>query len=584
MSWIRSVYLAITLLIMLGGFGTAQTSSANSAETTNKLLNCFKAGNNTVTSMYACSGFWVTPRIFTLCFLEADKCLVIPDTPAAASVVSAELGGENPLDTKLSIDMAFLLTVPTRDIIDSCKSATTEDELQQCAALKMSGDTLAPILNCASQGTEKDKAVCLTKTAPSEVAKLTSCASQAPINADSIANCIPTTPEIRKAAEDARKCINDQSSAASGVGCLFPGAEQKTTKLAECIASSSNSAADTVECLRTVDPKTTDQIDQILCVSKAGDPAAITSCVSKNFGGDGAKIAGCATGPQDKVIACLFGNRPEYKAAAAAAACVQGGRDASSLIANCSNIIIKDPKTRAVLACAAQAGSDHQKLLGCVATAALPPTIAHFAACAATSTGPTSFGLCAAGPVMNEEWRIAAECATESGGVPLVFAGCAAGRLTFKELVGCLSGRKCFGPNNLIVLTFRKSFHDLLDGPGKNNDIVVALTKLDALSGGPNSVINNPGQLFGGKNSMVRNPGQITGGENSAVNVWLKKPLGGPNAAIPAIFAKPLGGSNAAIPAIAAKPLGGSNAAIPAIAAKPLGGTNSVIRRCGGLC
>ncbi|NMN74241.1 hypothetical protein AF71_00061190 [Rhizobium sp. 57MFTsu3.2] len=44
----------------------------------------------------------------------------------------------------------------------------------------------------------------------------------------------------------------------------------------------------------------------------------------------------------------------------------------------------------------------------------------------------------------------------------------------------------------------------------------------------PNSVINNPDQIWGGNNSLVRNPGQIWGGENSFVRnpsqIW-----GGPN-------------------------------------------------------
>jgi C1A family cysteine protease len=33
--------------------------------------------------------------------------------------------------------------------------------------------------------------------------------------------------------------------------------------------------------------------------------------------------------------------------------------------------------------------------------------------------------------------------------------------------------------------------------------------------GGPNSAINNPGQIFGGPNSVLRNPGQLLGGQNS---------------------------------------------------------------------
>ena len=62
------------------------------------------------------------------------------------------------------------------------------------------------------------------------------------------------------------------------------------------------------------------------------------------------KIAACAAGRKDKMV---LGDRPEYKAAAQIVACVKG---ANSLVAICSDFLVKDPKTRAVLACAAQAG------------------------------------------------------------------------------------------------------------------------------------------------------------------------------------------------------------------------------------
>jgi len=122
---------------------------------------------------------------------------------------------------------------------------------------------------------------------------------------------------------------------------------------------------------------------------------------------------------------------------------------------------------------------------------------------------------------MNEEWRIAAECAVQSGGEPFSFAGCTAGRLTVRELTKCFSGqigKDCFGPNNTIVAFYRNAFNDLTQGPGRNNEVVKAIEELSKLSGGPNSVIRNPGQLAGGPNSVINNPGQIWGGKNSIFN------------------------------------------------------------------
>ena len=97
------------------------------------------------------------------------------------------------------------------------------------------------------------------------------------------------------------------------------------------------------------------------------------------------------------------------------------------MVAYCAQALPIDDKTRETLSCAARAGGDTSKLVGCAATAVLPPDAARMVSCAANSTGATSFALCAAGPAMNEEWRLVAECAVESGGNPIGTAGCAAG-------------------------------------------------------------------------------------------------------------------------------------------------------------
>src|SRR5262249_35829993 len=157
--------------------------------------------------------------------------------------------------------------------------------------------------------------------------------------------------------------------------------------------------------------------------------------------------------------------KPEYKAAAQVVACVQGGRDASSLVANCSDLLVTDPKARAVLACTAKAGSDSSQLTACAASSVLPPAVARYLPGGATSHGPPSFALCAAARRMNEAWRIAAGCAVQTGGNPVGFAGCTAGLLTLKELAQCFSGGSCFGPNNTIVKAYCNAFNDLLYGP-----------------------------------------------------------------------------------------------------------------------
>jgi hypothetical protein len=491
---------------------SALSQLAAAREVTDKVIGCYKGGNATVADMYACAGVWVTPRILTLCFLDAG-CPVIRDGIGARSVVDAALGGPDKLDTKISVDMQNVLSIPDRKLIEGCKG-TDADPIKACAEPKMLPASLKPLMDCAVTKDDTDKARCLTKEAPRELSSMVECLSMKGAGTAAFAECTANLPWGK--VQDVQKCVSNAAGNAK-VDCLLTGADPAQKDLAACLSSSSDRAAAAVDCLTKSNPQIVDKVALATCAARAADTTAATSCFTKVIGGDGAKIAACARGAKDKMVSCVFGDKSEYRVASQVVACVQGGRDASSLVANCSDFLVKDPKTRAVLACAAQAGSDSSKLAGCAASSVLPPEVARYAACAATSTGPTSFALCAAGPTMNEEWRIAAECAVQTGGNPAGFAG-SAGRLTLKELTQCFSGQSCFGPNNTIVKWYSDVFHDVLYGPGANNEIVVALDKLSEATGGPNSVINNPGQVFGGENSLFHNPGQIFGGKDSAVN------------------------------------------------------------------
>jgi len=246
------------------------------------------------------------------------------------------------------------------------------------------------------------------------------------------------------------------------------------------------------------------------------------------------KVANCISDPdRDAAALCLLGDSKETRAVQRAYKCISAGREPSDVLENCTEGLI-DGKTRVTLACVSRAGTEKTALAGCAAEAVLPPDMARLVGCAATSQGPTSFTLCAAAPAMNEEWRIAAECAVESGGNPITFGGCTAGRLTLRELTKCFTGqigKDCYGPNNTIVVTLRNSVNDLIRGPGKNNDVVKAVDAVGELTGGPNSVINNPKQLTGGPNSMINNPAQIWGGLNSVFHNPAQL-LPGPNSVI----------------------------------------------------
>jgi hypothetical protein len=338
------------------------------------------------------------------------------------------------------------------------------------------------------------------------------------------------------------ECVNSRTEKPELTKCLLPFLGDQAGKVAECAR---NPGAKLEGCLAAVSPKLADASKVAGCLSSTKDAIASFSCVAPQLGGDAGRVANCLKNP-DRAAAglCLLGDKPEVRAAQEIYRCVSKGHDATTLVEECTTRILDD-RTRQTIACVAKSSDDKAKLIACAASSALPPEVARLASCGASSTGATSFALCAAGPAMNEEWRITAECAAESGGVPVAFAGCAAGRLTLRELTKCFTGqigKDCFGPNNTIAVTLTNAFNDVLHGPGKNNEIVKAVEAIGKLGGGPNSVINNPGQIAGGPNSMINNTSQIWGGPNSVFNnpsqIW-----GGGNS----VFNNPgqiLGGDN----------------------------------------
>lgn len=138
-----------------------------------------------------------------------------------------------------------------------------------------------------------------------------------------------------------------------------------------------------------------------------------------------------------------------------------------------------DPRAMATITCLTRSNGNGQAMAACAVVNFLPPEVAKAAACASQSTGGVSFALCATGSGMNAEMRMAAECAASTGGEPISFAGCTAGRLTVAELTKCMSGEigtegGCFGPNNTIVKTINNIAKDLTQGLGPGNELVKA--------------------------------------------------------------------------------------------------------------
>ena len=379
------------------------------------------------------------------------------------------------------------------DAVFECSIKFTEGEKLACLAVQTQDDAFKSLVGCLAGG----------KPSPE---KVLACASDAALVDD---------------AENIRRCVADSKGNRKARECLLEQLGGQQQVVAKCLIQT-KSSADLPSCFSNVSPDF-ERLSKISkCVGEAEDNAEKATCLARNIGGDAGRLASCirAGGEAMDVAACAMGGSKEAQIAQKMLRCAKSGRNSASILANCADGVL-DEKSRQTLGCVVGAGSDKAKLASCAAGTVLPKEAARLVGCATSSQGPTSFALCAAGPSMNEEWRIAAECAVETGGNPVGFAGCTAGRLTVRELTKCFNGqigKDCFGPNNTIVKTLNNHYSDLTKGPGQNNEIVKAIKAVEEVTGGPNSVINDPKQLLGGDNSVFNNPKQILGGGNSVFN------------------------------------------------------------------
>jgi uncharacterized protein YecT (DUF1311 family) len=472
------------------------------------------------------------------CFSE------LVNVPNFTALLGCAGGGAPSPDKVLSCSPNPMVKLDAEKMRQCIASAAGSDAARRC--LSSLNDGQRAVADCVSKLTQgADAASCLDGLSP-DVAKARGLVGCLTAGNNSALSC--GADAVGGNTKQIANCLTTSRDAVTRAACLsplYPNVSQVQT-LADCVAGhKQNDALVTCStailggnasqfaacidapasrldgCLANIDPKLGQASKALECLRSAQGGQQAFGCVAPQLGGDTAKVAGCVTKPDQAAVAfCLLGDKPEVKTAERVYKCVSEKMDAASLMANCTEGLF-DQKTGQTLACISRSGNDQSQLVGCAAGAVLPPDAARLVGCATNSQGPTSFALCAAAPAMNEEWRIAAECAVESGGNPVGFAGCTAGRLTARELTKCFTGqvgKDCFGPNNTVVKTLTNAFNDLTQGPGKNNEVVKALNAIGELTGGSDSVINNPRQLLGGSNSMINNPSQIWGGPSSVFN------------------------------------------------------------------
>jgi hypothetical protein len=237
------------------------------------------------------------------------------------------------------------------------------------------------------------------------------------------------------------------------------------------------------------------QMTLVRCAEGSHDTDDLAECasrelISNQLTREQRQVVECARssdGDADDFVGCMgsafIGARlsPQQKALLK---CANDADDAGDLALCAGETLFGDRLTREqkmAVECAVESEGDFRDFAGCAATKFLNANL-------------------------NPEQRIAVECVVETGGQPYAAGVCTAARLTGRELAKCamygIGGpRGCFGDNNDLV--------------GRNGWV---MRNVRALAGGPNSMFNNPGQVWGGPNSMFNNPGQVWGGPNSVFN------------------------------------------------------------------
>lgn len=345
-----------------------------------------------------------------------------------------------------------------------------------CLADRVGGD-LAKIRTCLGSGliTPELAATCAMPAKPelASVARLSSCLLRSKDASSVLTNCASGFVDQQAVAVVAVSCaISAQTETDLMRRCVLPTLPDDDQRKAACMLQNRTDEAATLGCVIDDRSEIKNALAIEQCVERSnGDQRKAGLCLARRFGGDVGQIAGClGDGPVTAELAatCAFPSDSNIGKAARLASCAATAADAASMLASCSTGLV-DPKIQTATACVARSSGATEKLVGCGASLVLPPEAARVAACAATSQSVSAFAVCSVAPVLSPEWEIAAECAVSTGGQPVAFGTCTAGRLSLRELSKCLTGqigKDCFGENNEIVKFYGGLGDSILHGPG----------------------------------------------------------------------------------------------------------------------
>jgi len=459
---------------------------------------CYRGGSISVEQMMSCSGYVLSPRTLANCLGDADAlgeklssrilfetCVALPATPEN---VEAVLQQGFSLKDPLTLAAEYLPPIPELASLQGCLAAYPSDQLgmTECVVQTVPGLSPVAVQTCMLDQSGAAVARCLLQNAvPNGVSDAVACVV-AGNRAD--LSCV-VDPSTKQAIEVAQTCMTRAINVRDTISCwdqvLPGGAVRSALTQADCLSRefARDSVTGLVLC-SSDDPNVVRAMAVVKCLESATDVARVTCLTSE---GSELNQVSCVLANQADPLRCL---PAEWSASARLAlSCARAVQDPAAAIESCG--ASSDPRVRKAAACVVRANGDAGEMSKCVAQSLLQGEAGRLAGCFASSQGATSFALCAVAPSMNEEWRIASECAATSGGEPISFATCTGGRLTVRELLKCVGGkigRDCFGPNNTIVKFFTNmvsDIGDLLDGTFMDNDsneIVKALRGVEGVA------------------------------------------------------------------------------------------------------
>jgi hypothetical protein len=361
-----------------------------------KVLSCYKNGavgskRITIEQMHDCSGLWVTPRALLNCAKEAH-CSVLSDTLEGRATLDAVLAAEHlTLDAPLNLpeDALHLPPMPARAEIQRCKNeAGSRDAFMACIKPTIGGK-YGKMRACFEAVTEGERLACFAKEAnDARFTNLVRCSAGGEPSVDKLFTCIVPREELSRA-DEIRKCVNLASTPEARRACITATFGANERQIVNCALQRRGSEA--LACLDPLSPDLARVRTVAGCLTTGASTPQALACLGPVVGSDAATVAGCVANRDRKAaVICLLGDRPQVRSALQAYNCVSGGRDASSIIANCTDGIIGDQKTREALACVSRAGGERTQLASCAAAAVLPADAARLVACATNSQGASS--------------------------------------------------------------------------------------------------------------------------------------------------------------------------------------------------